>query len=785
MPERDIISTFNKEINLASLNRHTTARRLLALMIAFITFSLPVTQGVVLAETSTIGTRNSDDTQEIVEVQYPDLPPQAPDNFTNVRYINVPFQTRGRGIPYSYAFPYTDEMFSQPVNEFSMTMAQASIGLTFSAFRTLDASIMVNQNNVYLASAGFENIYAFGYNDKTWADTLAGVIASKQVGDTTVIAIAPCGQGYGKEWAGNLWIGTDTIHAGFRASSEILEERVYQYIEDNNITGSMTIWISGFSRAAATANIAAAEFIESGRFDAVYAYLYAVPNNTQEPVAYEGIYNICGKYDPIRLVPWSAWGYGRHGTDLYLPAQETESNYAELFAAASAVEQSITGAPLHNNPEHNYQLRLILEAIPEIFPTAGDYASRLQEPLMSVLLRQDRENIIDAMITVGTNMSHLQADYWSVSTITDYISYLATEHLSGNKRQIEDGNWDENNAVAQNFLAEHQVIVYLDWMFSGLDYEELFGGSLNSRRLVISGEVEVSVYRDGEPAGSIDIDGNHDYQGAHGVFMMRTGDITNVIMPMDENYDVVIFKPEAGMIDYHNIIQSINILPGEDSEEYVYGLAPGEYVLHFDTTAALPEIEVRDGDINYSLRDVRDYSVREIMAQESSSTFHITLGMVTFTLKVMTVLLLALLLVCMIIAVVHDIMRKHGHPPFSPMYVIVPHIILIAWFAFLTEFMVRYLNVVTVAKSFFATITMALIFLLAFRGFLRNKSKMTFFCAFMLGALTVATWFGFAVGPLGAYTRLTVIIFAAAVVFLTFLAMRNFYRGRTGKVKEN
>ena len=755
-------------------------------MTAIITLALPVTQGVVLAAQSDAAggsspTNRNGGAGQIEEVQYPDLPPQAPDDFSSVRYINVQFQTRGHGNPYNFDFPYTDEMFSQPADEFSITMAQASLGLAISAFRSFDPA-MRDQHDAYLSGAGFRNICAFGYEGKTWSDTLAGVIASRRISDTTVIAIAPCGQGYGKEWAGNLWIGDDTVHNGFRTSSGILRDQVYQYIENNNITGSITLWLTGFSRAAATANLAAGGFVEDGCFDAVYAYLFAVPNNTRAPVAYEGIYNICGKYDPVPLVPWSSWGYGRHGIDLYTPAQEMDSDYQELRAAASAVEESITGTTLRNNPEHNYQMRLLLEAIPEIFPEVDDYVAGLQEPLMNALLRQDTENLIDALITAGGNMSRLKVDTWSYNAITDYISYLVTEHLSGNKRQIEGGNWDESNDVTQNLMAEHQVIVYLDWLFSGLDYEDLFGGALNSRRLVINGDVAVSVYRDGELAGDIDIDGNTGGGGADRVFLMRSGNVINVILPMDAGYEVRIDMPRAGAIDYHNIIQSTNILPGQDGESYICGLQPGEYALNFDTTSSLPEIEVIDGGINYAVRDTHEYSVRTIMMQESGSTFHLTPELIIMTFKWMVISLGVMLFICFLLGTVQRIMRRHGHAPFSPLYVIIPHVLLIAWFAFLTEFMVRYLNVIASAKSICATITAVLIFFLALRGFIRNRGKMTFFITFMTGIIAVAAWFGFALGPMADFSVIKAVIFTASVVFLTFLAIWNFYRGG---VKEN
>ena len=69
----------------------------------------------------------------------------------------------------------------------------------------------------------------------------------------------------------------------------------------------------------------AAEMIESGEFDDVYAYLFGVPRTTTQPVRYKGVFNICGQYDPVPSVPLQSWGYARYGTDLYTPAQEADA----------------------------------------------------------------------------------------------------------------------------------------------------------------------------------------------------------------------------------------------------------------------------------------------------------------------------------------------------------------------------------------------------------------------------------------------------------------------------
>ena len=194
---------------------------------------------------------------------------------------------------YTWKFPYTDDFFRYPSDEFSMLLAQGSVGLTISAFR-YDKTNYTPGFTEYMESAGFHDVESFGYDKPTTPDSLAGYVASKTVDDTTVIAAVTCGSGYGKEWARNFLVGDGERHEGFNKSAQNLEKHIQDYIKKHHITGKKKLWISGHSKAGAIANLTAADMIETGLFDDVYAYMTAVPRTTKEPVAYSGIYNICG-----------------------------------------------------------------------------------------------------------------------------------------------------------------------------------------------------------------------------------------------------------------------------------------------------------------------------------------------------------------------------------------------------------------------------------------------------------------------------------------------------------
>ena len=214
-----------------------------------------------------------------------------------VKQIHLPFpDVTGEKIEWD--FPYSDEFFALPAEEFSITMARGSMGLTLSAFRS-EAGAVSPQYETYLREAGFTDIYSFGYDKPPLEDSLSGVIGRKRIGDCTVIAAAACGQGYGNEWASNFKVGSGERHEGFSQAAGLFEDHLTGYLKDKKIDGKKKLWISGFSRASAVGNILAADMIESGEYEDVYAYLFGVPRTTMKPVRYEGIYNICGQYDPV------------------------------------------------------------------------------------------------------------------------------------------------------------------------------------------------------------------------------------------------------------------------------------------------------------------------------------------------------------------------------------------------------------------------------------------------------------------------------------------------------
>ena len=209
----------------------------------------------------------------------------------------------------------------------------------------------------FFEAAGFENYKPVNYKNKPTENSIACVIANKNIDEiqSTVIAVSIRGGGYDAEWGGNFNVGTGQEHEGF----SIAADKVFSYLDEflavnaNDIKykNNVKYWITGYSRSAAVGNLVAAK-LTSGQIPvsnnlysnvetffpkAVYAYLFEPPKPTKDDYAkdnaYNNIFNIINREDPVPRVAPGEWGYKRYGKDCYLPSRETTSgeDYQVLF----------------------------------------------------------------------------------------------------------------------------------------------------------------------------------------------------------------------------------------------------------------------------------------------------------------------------------------------------------------------------------------------------------------------------------------------------------------------
>lgn len=172
-------------------------------------------------------------------------------------------------------------------------------------------------------------------NDKD--DTIGTAIGSRilyngtEASKTTLIAVTIRGGGYGYEWGSNVNVGASGDHAGFKKAANTVVERLASYIDKLENPGTIKVWINGYSRAAATTNLAAA-MLDDGAISRVapgnvYAYCFECPAGTVNKDAHAPKYNnIVSFINPKDIVPMVAmnngtkdWCFVRYGKEKVFP----------------------------------------------------------------------------------------------------------------------------------------------------------------------------------------------------------------------------------------------------------------------------------------------------------------------------------------------------------------------------------------------------------------------------------------------------------------------------------
>ena len=700
----------------------------------------------------------------------------------SVKMISVPFEIAFRDGIFEWEFPYTDDFFRYPSDHFSKTFAQGSLGLAVSAFRK-EFFLPYDPYEEYLSAAGFTDIQGFGYDQPTSQDSLSGVIAVKKIDDFTVLACSACGQGYDKEWCSNLDMGDEERHKGFDHGADILKEQIDAYRRQHDIQGKVKLWITGFSRSAAVGNLTAADLYKSGQYEDVYAYLFAVPRTTKKPEMLSGIYNICGQFDPVTNIPFQSWGYERYGRDLYTPAQESNSDYAVLRQSASEVHEQISGKQMRNSPDCNHHLHTILEFMEDMIPTAADYQSTMREHIMSIWTSPDQEHVFDILIMLMSRLSEMDKTMeYSSDIFINYVSWLMAEHLRGDEEPKDEEYWDPEATMPANYLREHQPLTYISWMFSDNDKLDLLDGGQVSRLIVIYGDFDLKVYdtsTDPETlVGSVDRDGTVLYADPERekMFMEREGTDVTIYVPLEGHYRFEMTSDVRQVIAYDESEYTAGEQEAYSDYFNMITINKGTYELFINPSREMGEFLAVEGKTYDYFKSDDGFSVYERMLSESIRSDHLNFLDLFYLVIGILAVLAALGIACIIIALIHRHKKKKGKGPFSHLWVIIPHLIVIVMFAGLTQFCVYHLYVVWLAKAVPSAITVGFIFLVALRAYMRNRNRTNLVLMVLMAAATPLTFFLFANSPVVRFSAVSMSAFVVIIFLLTALSVRGFWR---------
>ncbi len=273
---------------------------------------------------------------------------------------------------YDYISPYRDDFFDydvsadnyDPAYTYNHDLARISLRLAMSAFGkqyVKNGIILYDKQyqNVedLMKTLNFTNIeHNTGYETKPTDNSIGVAVGMKKVyfkgrGKSTVLSVAVRGGAYGDEWAGDFNVGMSGTHEGFEIAADETVEFIYDYIDKHDLVDEeIILWMTGYSRAAATVNLAAARIINekwshNWYVGDVFAYCFETPagatrqtykdSNDWKDEEYNCIFNIVNQHDFVPMVAPRTWGFDRFGVTKYLPSSLLDADYSTKMGVMS------------------------------------------------------------------------------------------------------------------------------------------------------------------------------------------------------------------------------------------------------------------------------------------------------------------------------------------------------------------------------------------------------------------------------------------------------------------
>lgn len=337
---------------------------------------------------------------------------------------------------------YDENWFLADSYTYNADLAKISLGLALSGYddsANYDVTNKTGDKHIkqLYQDLGFskKSYYSVGY-DKEDDDNIGLSIASKKFKtedeqEVTLLSITLRSAGYGNGgWKGNLNMGkgeettvsidNEKYHLGFYTAASFAVSEINQYITDKEIdVENSKVWISGFSRGAAVANLVSIILGSSISRNNLYTYAGATPNyevGTEKDTDLNNIFNIINSGDIVTMVAPAAWGFMREGTTIDLPAvtEANKSSFEEIFleVAGFAYEGETDFAAIDQS---------VLTQFTGQFTTRESYANELQAVVDSLLTRNEDGSMnyeyVDNILTCeGTN-----ADAFTIESISQTI----------------------------------------------------------------------------------------------------------------------------------------------------------------------------------------------------------------------------------------------------------------------------------------------------------------------------------------------------------------------------
>ena len=574
---------------------------------------------------------------------------------------------------------YSDEVFFNPANQYNHFLARMSMGLALASYTAEGGDISSSDSdlNGYLINCGFEDFRMDEYYQETSMYTVASMIGHKEIqynGETATLVVIGIRSGkYYKEWMSNFNVDEDNgLHAGFNHAATLITDRALSYIDQYNFTGKIKVWVAGFSRGAAIANLTAAKLnnVERVGKDNIYAYTFATPRgvaNDPDQSLYDNIFNIIGPSDPVTQFAPSDWGYKRFGIDLYLPGSEFNSDFSKVYAKVQAGVESM-GFKTSYNAALNLRVRLLIGYLAEFVGYESFYSAYSQREFISIIGEKSLDVIIRSLKQI-MDKCHEYVDAFDPGSFDRLIDYIIATAMP----LFKNNNYlsgDEISATSsfRQLMHEHYPELYYYMVYCSSP-DELYFDNDEFAYVLLDEDTKYELYDNNNLVLTVDEKGNKilsEYALANylDIQLIAFKNCQVLVLPYDHPYELKYQSTKNTEIKYV------------------------EYSREFKSFLELKTKQLSEGSgtalkINSQDMDDSGFESKEIRSSDFASTLKINKVGLTWRVKLIILVALFVVLLSIVPIIAYGLYVLISKDKFKYMHVI--NIVLLAIICFEEE----------------------------------------------------------------------------------------------------
>lgn len=364
-----------------------------------------------------------------------------------------------------YIYDYDENWFFTPSTTYQHGLTKMSIRGAVDGYGVMDDPHSIDTNIKYLMVETDKNSLEFTNYESSYPDpktnTIGYAISSKNIKNSagktgSLLMVTVRGGGYMDEWGGNFDLGTKDEHQGFNEAALQVRDGIKKYVEKykDKLPYELKVWISGYSRGAATTN-RVAKMLDDGAVegltrDNIYAFCFECPQNTTktqsyvESDKYKNIVSIVNSVDLVPKVAMSGFEFKRYGTVYQLPNIRALADYGiarakmvKCYTDLITYNKLALGARMYDWTEKEVKnLYLPMQAVVYLTKEGLAQASmmdKLMDDLCDVAVNREnyymrlQANMISGMAGVLGKNSGLDTGALAV-TIARVIPGLAAKH---------------------------------------------------------------------------------------------------------------------------------------------------------------------------------------------------------------------------------------------------------------------------------------------------------------------------------------------------------------------